>query len=78
MSTLPGWLLCVLGLFVPVLREFKEMAYQYDRDYFFDSSKFEKRFGVTPLPPPRPSGKPSGSCGRRMGRCSRGSRRRLW
>jgi len=22
----------------------REMMYQYDRDYFFDSSKFDKRF----------------------------------
>jgi nucleoside-diphosphate-sugar epimerase len=43
-SVMPGVLLKVLGLFVPVLREMSEMMYQYDRDYFFDSSKFEKRF----------------------------------
>ena len=26
------------------MREMPEMMYQYDRDYFFDSSKFDKRF----------------------------------
>jgi hypothetical protein len=26
------------------------MLYQYDRDYFFDSSKFNKRFNYTPIP----------------------------
>jgi hypothetical protein len=31
---------------VPSLRELKEMQYQNDRDYFFDSSKFEQRFGM--------------------------------
>ena len=41
----------LLGLFVPVLKEFKEMAYQYDRDYFFDSSKFENRFHLAPTSP---------------------------
>lgn len=41
---IPMWLLKLMGLFVPLLREMPEMMYQYDRDYFFDSSKFEKRF----------------------------------
>lgn len=45
---LPIWMMGILGVFVPILREFKEMAYQFDRDYVFDSSKFEKRFGYTP------------------------------
>jgi hypothetical protein len=35
------WMLKLLGFFVPLMREFPEMAYQYDRDYVFDSSKFE-------------------------------------
>jgi nucleoside-diphosphate-sugar epimerase len=37
----------LLSLFIPVLREFKEMMYQFDRDYFFDSSKFENAFHQT-------------------------------
>lgn len=37
----------LLGVFVPILRELGEMAYQYDRDYYFDSSKFDKRFNYT-------------------------------
>lgn len=41
---MPMWLIKVLGLFIPVLKEMPEMMYQYDRDYFFDSSKFEARF----------------------------------
>jgi len=43
-SILPMWLLKILGLFVPIMKEMPEMMYQYDRDYFFDSSKFDKRF----------------------------------
>ncbi len=39
-----------LGLFIPVMREMPEMMYQYDRDYFFDSSKFTSRFGITATP----------------------------
>jgi nucleoside-diphosphate-sugar epimerase len=41
---MPLWIIKLLGLFIPVLKEMAEMLYQYDRDYFFDSSKFEKRF----------------------------------
>jgi nucleoside-diphosphate-sugar epimerase len=43
-SVMPIWLIKILGIFVPVLKEMPEMMYQYDRNYFFDSSKFEKRF----------------------------------
>ncbi|HLP17080.1 MAG TPA: NAD-dependent epimerase/dehydratase family protein [Bacteroidota bacterium] len=50
-SAMPQWLLTIVGVFVPILREFKEMTYQYNRDYFFDSSKFEKRFGMKPTSP---------------------------
>ncbi|MFU8843669.1 MAG: NAD-dependent epimerase/dehydratase family protein [Bacteroidales bacterium] len=42
------WMVRVLGLFIPVMKEMVEMYYQYDRDYVFDSSKFEKRFGINP------------------------------
>jgi nucleoside-diphosphate-sugar epimerase len=43
-SILPMWLLKILGLFIPIMKEMPEMMYQYDRDYYFDSSKFDKRF----------------------------------
>jgi nucleoside-diphosphate-sugar epimerase len=45
---MPVWMIKIVGLFVPVLKEMPEMMYQYDRDYFFDSSKFEKRFNFVP------------------------------
>jgi nucleoside-diphosphate-sugar epimerase len=41
---LPIWLIKILGIFIPVMKEMPEMMYQYERDYYFDSSKFEKRF----------------------------------
>jgi hypothetical protein len=41
----------VLGLFIPELKEFPEMMYQYESDYIFDSSKFESRFGISATPP---------------------------
>jgi len=42
------WFVKILGLFIPIMKELYEMLYQYDRDYNFDSSKFEKRFNVKP------------------------------
>ncbi|MCB0634786.1 MAG: hypothetical protein KDD15_33875, partial [Lewinella sp.] len=45
-QTVPVWLIKVLGLFIPIMKEFPEMMYQFDQDYVFDSSKFEKRFGM--------------------------------
>lgn len=47
-SVMPLWMIRLAGLAVPVLKEMPEMMYQYDRDYFFDSSKFEKRFSFQP------------------------------
>lgn len=38
----------MLGLFNPIMREFVEMLYQYDRDYVFISKKFEERFQFLP------------------------------
>lgn len=37
-----------MGLFVPVMKEFVEMIYQNDRDYVFNSDKFEKKFSMKP------------------------------
>lgn len=50
-QTIPLWMLRILGLFIPIMREFPEMLYQYDEDYFFDSSKFENRFGIQATAP---------------------------
>lgn len=47
-QVLSMFLLKILSLFVPIMKELKEMVYQYDRDYVFDSSKFEQLFGSTP------------------------------
>ena len=50
-QSVPAWMLRILGLFIPIMREFPEMLYQYEQDYFFDSSKFEKRFGIEAMSP---------------------------
>ncbi|MGE5348263.1 MAG: NAD-dependent epimerase/dehydratase family protein [Actinomycetota bacterium] len=45
-SILRRWMLYPLGLFIPIMKEMPEMMYQYEKDYFFDSSKFTGRFGI--------------------------------
>ncbi len=40
----------LLGVFMPIMRETVEMLYQYDRDYIFDSRKFEAAFNIAPTP----------------------------
>jgi len=45
---LPKWLITIVGLFVPIMREMKEMLYQNEFSYEFDSSKFEKAFQFKP------------------------------
>ena len=50
-QTVPVWLIKILGLFMPIMKEFPEMIYQYEQDYIFDSTKFEKRFGITATAP---------------------------
>ena len=47
---LKNYMVRIMGLFNPIMKEFVEMLYQYDRDYVFNSSKFEKHFGFKPTP----------------------------
>lgn len=48
--TVNRFMVSLLGLFIPVMRESYEMLYQYDKDYVFSSDKFEKRFNFNPTP----------------------------
>ena len=45
---LSKFMISLIGIFSPMVKELKEMQYQNDRDYFFDSSKFDKRFSIEP------------------------------
>lgn len=45
---IPGWKVRLAGNFVPFLKELFEMRYQFDRNYYFDSIKFEKYFKYSP------------------------------
>jgi nucleoside-diphosphate-sugar epimerase len=49
-STVNKFMLRMAGLFKPQIAETIEMYYQYQDDYVFDSSKFEKAFGLQPTP----------------------------
>lgn len=44
---LKKWMMRLFGLFSPMVKELVEMQYQNNQDYFFDSSKFQKRFGFS-------------------------------
>jgi nucleoside-diphosphate-sugar epimerase len=46
----PSWMLKLMGIFMPVLRENEEMMYQFEYDYRFDSSKIESALGLQPTP----------------------------
>jgi nucleoside-diphosphate-sugar epimerase len=48
-QSIPTSMMGLLGLFIPVLKELKDVSYQLDRDYYFNSSKFNKRFGFKPI-----------------------------
>ncbi len=50
-QTIPLWMIKILSLFIPVMKEFPEMIYQYEQDYIFDSAKFEKRFDISATAP---------------------------
>ncbi|HYN09749.1 MAG TPA: NAD-dependent epimerase/dehydratase family protein [Vicinamibacterales bacterium] len=47
LQVVPRWMLSLLGLFVPVLRENMEMMYQFEQDYRLASTKIERAFGLT-------------------------------
>jgi nucleoside-diphosphate-sugar epimerase len=47
LQAMPKFGVSIVGLFVPVLHEFVEMMYQFEHDYIFDSTKFEKAFNLS-------------------------------
>lgn len=46
----PGWLLRVVGVFNPMLREVAEMAYEFEEPFVMDDSKFRRAFDFTSTP----------------------------
>lgn len=47
---LKRWMLKLAGVFVPLMRELEEMSYQYQYEYYFDSTAIERAFGLTATP----------------------------
>jgi nucleoside-diphosphate-sugar epimerase len=51
-GAIPGWLLRIMGLFAPEMREVAEMLYQFDRPFVMDSRASEASLGLHPTPLP--------------------------
>ena len=47
-SAIGDFMLAILGIFIPIMRELKEMSYQTNFDYIFNSDKFESVFSFKP------------------------------
>jgi len=47
---IPGWVIRVLGVASPMLRELPEVAYQLERPFVLDSSAVTETFGLEPTP----------------------------
>lgn len=47
-QVLRKWMLQMVGLFMPVVKESIEMLYQMEKDYLFSSKKFEEKFNFEP------------------------------
>jgi nucleoside-diphosphate-sugar epimerase len=50
LNEVPRWLLNMLGFVVPMMRELKEMAYQWDEPFIADDSRFRAAFDAIPAP----------------------------
>ena len=48
-SVLSKWMISLVGIFNKAIGEMKEMLYQNEFDYYFDSTKFEKYFNYKPV-----------------------------
>ncbi len=49
-QVLSKFMVRLLGIFIPIMREMPEMMYQYDRNYVFNADKFQKHFDMKPTP----------------------------
>jgi nucleoside-diphosphate-sugar epimerase len=46
----PGWLISLLGVFDPMMRELPEVLYQSEQPFVVDHSKYERAFGASITP----------------------------
>jgi hypothetical protein len=47
-AQLPRWIISAAGAFVPIMREMREMLYQWDEPFVVDDRRFRERFGAVP------------------------------
>ncbi len=47
---IPPLVMSVLGLAIPMMRELREMAYQWEEVFVVDDGRFRSRFGVEATP----------------------------
>jgi nucleoside-diphosphate-sugar epimerase len=52
-KSIPGWALRAFGIFSPIVRELREVSYQFERPFMLDSSMTEEIFGLRPTPMPQ-------------------------
>ena len=50
LRSVPTWQLRLAGLTKPEVKGSIEMLYQFEHDFLFDSSEFEQRFAIGPVP----------------------------
>ncbi|MEA5456452.1 NAD-dependent epimerase/dehydratase family protein [Sinomonas sp. JGH33] len=51
-TALPGWLVRLAGIGIPLMRSVAEMLYQFERPFVMDSADTQKRLGIEPTPLP--------------------------
>ena len=49
-SAMPKGMMNVLSVFIPILKELKEVMYQFEQPFIVDGSKVQETFGFTPTP----------------------------
>lgn len=49
-SAMPKGMMNFLSLFIPILRELKEVVYQFEQPFIVDGSKVQQTYGFTPTP----------------------------
>ena len=49
-QAVPGWLVSIMGVFNPMMRELKEMMYEWEEPYIVSHSKYENAFGNESTP----------------------------
>jgi hypothetical protein len=48
LAVIPGWMQRAMSVFMPVLRETREMQYQWEEPFVINDARFRERFAVVP------------------------------